>query len=97
MGARTKSGARPSAITADMCATHSRAVPSIDDPAERVLSKLRESPTDLPKLVVRVSQGRRGVVGISAQAIERWNKDDADSWELVREWLARRAVSVIVL
>jgi hypothetical protein len=35
-------------------------------------------------------------VAISAKTIARWNKDDPNSWERVREWLTRPEVRIIV-
>jgi len=58
---------------------------------DELLLALRDSPTDLAKLVKTVHQRRRRVVAISPNAITRWNKDDPDSWTRVREWLTRRS------
>jgi len=60
-----------------------------------LLWELRQSPTDLAKLVRRVDQRRRGVVPVSVHAITRWNKDDPTSWERVRDWLTTRGVRII--
>jgi len=63
---------------------------------DELLLALRDSPTDLAKLVKTVHQRRRRVVAISPNAITRWNKDDPDSWTRVREWLTRRGVRLVV-
>jgi hypothetical protein len=67
-----------------------------DEATEQFVRELRESPTDLAKLVKRIHQRGCRVVPIAAKAIARWNKDDPDSWERVREWLARRGVRIMV-
>ena len=71
-------------------------LPTIDETADKLLRELRSSPTDLAKLVERIHRRGRRVVPISANAIARWDKDDPDSWERVREWLTRRGVQIIV-
>ena len=67
-----------------------------DEATAELLCELRGSPTDLAKLVKRINQRHRTVVAISANAITRWNKDDPNSWERVREWLTRQKVRIIV-
>jgi len=62
---------------------------------DELLRELRDSPTDLAKLVGRVDQRRCGAVAISPKAIRRWNKDDPMSWARVREWLTSRGVCVV--
>ena len=67
-----------------------------NEATEELLRELRESPTDLARLLKRIHQRRRRVVAISAKTIARWNKDDPNSWERVREWLTRQKVRIIV-
>jgi hypothetical protein len=62
---------------------------------EDLLRGLQGSPTDLAKLVTRVHQRRRRVVAVSANAITRWDKDDAESWARVREWLTMQGVRIV--
>jgi len=67
-----------------------------DEATEQFVRELRGSPTDLAQLVKRIHQRRRHVVAIAAKAIARWNKDDPNSWERVREWLTKQGVRIIV-
>ena len=66
---------------------------ALDSATEQLLHELKESPTDLAKLMVRVAPQRRTLVPISAAVIACWNKDDPDSWDRVRAWLMTRGLS----
>src|SRR5438094_8280741 len=57
---------------------------TLDEETVRLLRALRESPTDLAKLVKTIHRRRRRVVAIAPKAIARWNRDDPDSWKRVR-------------
>ena len=70
---------------------------ALDEATEQLLHELRESPTDLAKLVVRTAHRCRAVLPISADAVARWNKDDPDSWGRVRAWLTTRVVGRIMV
>src|SRR5438445_6592895 len=68
----------------------------VDEATARLLRALRESPTDLAKLVKTIHRRRRRVVAIAPKAIARWNRDDPDSWKRVYDWLTRRDVRIVV-
>jgi hypothetical protein len=68
----------------------------VDEVAERLLRELRDSPTDLAKLVGATLRRRATVVAIPSAAIARWEKDDPRSWRLVEEWLVTRGVRIIL-
>ncbi len=68
----------------------------MDRVTERLLQELEASPTDLARLVRAVLHRHPGVLGISAEAIGRWERDDPRSWSLVREWLTSMGVRVAV-
>src|SRR3989441_9317087 len=69
---------------------------TLDEETVRLLRALRESPTDLAKLVKTIHRRRRRVVAIAPKAIARWNRDDPDSWKRVYDWLTRRDVRIVV-
>ena len=68
----------------------------LDDETERFIDELRKSPTDLAKLVRAIQRRGRRAVPVSARAIARWLEDDPTSWILVREWLARQSVEILI-
>jgi len=68
---------------------------TLDGTIDELLRDLRGSPTDLAKFVTRVHQRHCSVLAISEKAIERWNRDDPDSWKRVREWLTMRGVRIV--
>ena len=69
---------------------------TLDDETERLVDDLRRSPTDLAKLVTSVCERRLRAVPVSSQAITRWLRDDPVSWGLVRAWLERQSVQVVI-
>ena len=69
----------------------------MDETTKMLLRELRASPTDLAKLVERVTQRPDRDVAIPAPAIARWHKDDPDAWERVRVWLTRRGMQVVMI
>jgi hypothetical protein len=66
-----------------------------DAATEELVQALRGTPTDLAKLVTRVHQRPRHFVGVSPNAIARWQMDAPGAWERVNEWLITRGVTVI--
>ncbi len=68
----------------------------MDKVTERLLQELDASPTDLAKLVRKVSHKHRSVLAISTDTIRRWERDDPRSWSLVRQWLTSMGVKVAV-
>jgi len=69
----------------------------LDGATEELIRDLRGSPTDLAKLVKSIDDRGRAVVPLSAKALARWNKDDPDSWDRVREWLTARGVRLVIV
>jgi hypothetical protein len=66
-----------------------------DEVTEQLLHELKESPTDLAKIVKALHDEGRTVVAISPRAIARWQKDDPGSWARVRGWLTKRGVRLL--
>jgi len=64
---------------------------------EDLITKLHTSPTDLGKLVQLVLRRGCPVVGIPAAGIDRWMRVDPQSWGLVREWLAARGTTIVIV
>lgn len=65
---------------------------------EDLIKKLETSPTDPRRLVERVAaSGSRPVVAIAAAAIDRWRRDDPQSWRLVLDWLVSRGVKIVAV
>ena len=68
----------------------------IDEATDKLLRDLRDSPTDLGKLVERIHQRGRCIVPIAPLAIARWEKDDPLAWARVYEWLCERNVRIVI-
>jgi hypothetical protein len=64
---------------------------------KRLLDELRDSPTDLAKLVQQWASQNVREVTISINAIEGWTARDPGAWRVVREWLGARRVTVKVV
>jgi len=67
----------------------------LDAATEELLLELRNTRTDLAKLVSRVHQGQLDTVAVPPEAIARWQRDAPGAWEQVHEWLIARGVRVI--
>jgi len=68
----------------------------MDEATDKLLRDLRDSPTDLGKLVERLHQRGRRFVPISPMAVARWGKDDPLAWARVYEWLWERNVRIVI-
>jgi hypothetical protein len=64
---------------------------------KRLLDELRDSPTDLAKLVQQTASRDAREVVISINAVEGWTARDPEAWRVVREWLDARRVTVKVV
>jgi hypothetical protein len=64
---------------------------------EVLLQDLRDSRTDLARLVENVLTTRRNVVVVSSEAVGAWRARDPASWAKTHEWLAGRGVRVDVV
>lgn len=69
----------------------------MDRVTDRLLRELDASPTDLAKLVRKISYKHRSVLAISTETIKRWERDDPRSWSLVRQWLTSMGVKIEVI
>jgi len=68
----------------------------MDEATDKLLRDLRDSPTDLGKLVERLHHRGRCFVPIGPMAIARWEKDDPLAWARVYEWLRGRNVRIVI-
>jgi hypothetical protein len=70
---------------------------AMDEATRKLLHDLRDSPTDLTKLVTRIARRRRRLVAVPATALTRWKSVDPDSWEQVHRWLIERHVRIRIV
>jgi hypothetical protein len=66
----------------------------INEATEHLIHELRTTTGELWELVDAVRWRPLHVVAIRAEQIVRWRTDDADSWQLVLEWLTQMDVDV---
>ena len=69
----------------------------MDRETESLLVELRASPTDLARLVERLT-GRQGrAMGVTHAAVAAWEMRAPEAWHAVSAWLARRQIPIIVI
>src|SRR5262249_35913135 len=71
-------------------------LPAVDDLTENLHRQLETSSTDVKKLVSAVQVRNLQEIGIPSAAIERWERDDPQSWAAVRGWLQSRRIRIVV-
>jgi hypothetical protein len=62
--------------------------------AEALLLELRNSRTDLARLVEAVSRDRFGQLVVPQRSVDAWERREPETWRKVSTWLAERGVPV---
>ena len=66
-----------------------------DMTASDLLDELRESRTDMVRLVEAASCAERGYVVVPAQAVKGWIEQDPETWAKVSDWLAASGKALV--
>jgi hypothetical protein len=61
---------------------------------ETLLTSLRDSPTDLSRIVIEVLRRQRKTVYLAPRTIAAWQGRDPAAWSHVRQWLNHRHVEI---
>ena len=64
---------------------------------EALLAELRQSATDLARLVERVILRKVPLVVVSAAAAAAWEQRAPEAWAKVRQWLVRQGVTLRIV
>jgi hypothetical protein len=62
-----------------------------------LLARLRDSPTDLARIVTEVLRRQSGTLYVARQTMGAWEARDPTAWATVRSWLEARGVRLDVL
>ena len=62
--------------------------------AEALLLELRDSRTDLARLVEAVSRDQFTMLVVPQQSVEAWERREPATWRKVSGWLAERGVPI---
>jgi len=62
--------------------------------AETLLLELRNSRTDLARLVEAVSRDQFAQLVVPQQSVDAWERREPESWRKVSGWLAKRGVPI---
>jgi hypothetical protein len=61
---------------------------------ELLLAELRDSPTDLARIVTEVLRRDLRTLYVARRTVEGWETRDAKAWDTVRAWLHARNVRI---
>lgn len=60
-----------------------------------LLDELRESRSDMARLVEAASAAERAYVVVPAQAVKRWIEEEPDRWSRVSAWLTANGKALV--
>jgi|RhiMetdeSRZDD1v2_1073273.scaffolds.fasta_scaffold471928_2 hypothetical protein len=66
------------------------------DEVQALLAALRDSPTDLVRVVREIGRRQPATLCLSRKTVETWQTRDPAAWARVRAWLERRGVELKV-
>ena len=64
---------------------------------EALLAELRQTATDLARLVEAVRLRKMPLVVVSAAAVAAWEERAPEAWAKVRRWLAREGITLRIV
>ncbi len=68
-----------------------------DSSTEALLRELRETQTDLARLVEHVLVRKLSVVVVTSQTVAAWKQRAPDAWTKVKHWLTARNVKTVIV
>ncbi len=68
-----------------------------DSSTEALLRELRETQTDLARLVEHVLVRKLSVVTLTSQMVAAWEQRAPEAWTKVKQWLRARNVKIMII
>jgi hypothetical protein len=62
---------------------------------EQLLTELRGSRTDLPRVVGAAPRKKLPYLVVPTQSVRAWEQRESDTWASVRNWLAAHSIAVV--
>jgi hypothetical protein len=87
----------PGSVRVEDCPVHIRCFAAQfgrSDEVETLLTSLRDSPTDLSRLVIQLLRRQLKTIYLSPRPIEAWRGRDPAAWSHICRWLDRRGVEI---
>ena len=68
-----------------------------DSSTEALLRELRETQTDLARLVEHVLVRKLSVIVVTSQTVAAWEQRAPEAWGKVKQWLTARNVKIVLV
>jgi hypothetical protein len=69
----------------------------MDEETKALLVKLRASPTDLARLIERLSDRREPAMVVPRVTVAAWETRAPEAWRVASAWLAQRKIPIIII